>query len=387
MPWYGTGVLASGFGVPVKFQDRMDPAVDLPIVQRVEQIQDLRTPNPDRDGLMPRALHTIRTMRATTDLSIGVTGCQGPLTTALQIIGDFKLQGKTVIESLDIFARVGKFAALDLASDNIEVTDGWLRLGVEAKTSLPCISAIVVEGPAATRKINCGGPAYKDYEADLAVTEKRNRSLPCDDFYADWATTNFGQAEIGKVFAAMDGKVPQVTDGGCPSGKLAPVGTPWSAVAPRFAFVDELESFRPCVRGGGNLDRFDYWLNTFKYCRSLAQLRCALAKPDADALARLYADAYRYLLATVNTPGALAMVVNMENHPGWGPWVAKHAAQPWPKRKSSASSIRSTPAWSTARNSTTRTGWTSCSATACFACAATPARKSSSRTRRSTSPW
>ncbi len=91
MPWYGTGVLASGFGVPVKFQDRMDPAVDLPIIQRVEQIQDLRKPDPVKDGLMPRVLHTIRAMRATTDLPVGVTDCQGPLTTALQIVGYDKM--------------------------------------------------------------------------------------------------------------------------------------------------------------------------------------------------------------------------------------------------------------------------------------------------------
>ena len=38
MPWYGTGVLASGFGVPIIFQDRMDPAVDLPPISRVEQL-------------------------------------------------------------------------------------------------------------------------------------------------------------------------------------------------------------------------------------------------------------------------------------------------------------------------------------------------------------
>ena len=91
MPWYGTGVLASGFGVPVKFQDRMDPAVDLPIDPAVEQIAELRKPDPENDGLMPRVLHTIRTMRAATDLPIGVTDCQGPLTTALQIVGYDKM--------------------------------------------------------------------------------------------------------------------------------------------------------------------------------------------------------------------------------------------------------------------------------------------------------
>jgi len=91
MPWYGTGVLASGFGVPIKFQDYMDPAVDLPPINEVGQLDDLQTPDPERDGLMPRVLSTIRQMREQTDFPVGVTDCQGPLTTALQIIGYDKM--------------------------------------------------------------------------------------------------------------------------------------------------------------------------------------------------------------------------------------------------------------------------------------------------------
>ncbi len=91
MPWYGTGVLASGFGVPIKFQDYMDPAVELPPINELAQLKDLRQPDPEKDGLMPRVLATIRTMRETTDLPVGVTDCQGPLTTALQIIGYDKM--------------------------------------------------------------------------------------------------------------------------------------------------------------------------------------------------------------------------------------------------------------------------------------------------------
>jgi len=87
MPWYGTGVLASGFGVEIKFQEGMDPAVGLPPISDLAQLKDLRTPDPCRDGLMPRVLDTIRTMRRQTDLPVGVTDCQGPLTTALQIVG------------------------------------------------------------------------------------------------------------------------------------------------------------------------------------------------------------------------------------------------------------------------------------------------------------
>ena len=91
MPWYGTGVLASGFGVEIKFQQRMDPAVALPPISELRQLKDLKSPDPERDGLMPRVLNTIRTMRRRTGLPVGVTDCQGPLTTALQIIGYDKM--------------------------------------------------------------------------------------------------------------------------------------------------------------------------------------------------------------------------------------------------------------------------------------------------------
>jgi hypothetical protein len=209
-----------------------------------------------------------------------------------------------------------------------------LRVGFVARQSLPCISAIAVEAHGFARKINCGGPAYQDYLAG-EPRAPRERSLPCDDFYADWAAANFGAeaaAGIAKVFTAIDGNVPLATADGCPVGPLEPDATPWATVAARFAFVDSLETLRPAVRGAGNLDRFDYWLNTFLYYRSLAQVRCALgAKAAPDEITRLWSGTYRYLLASVNTPGALAAVVTMENHPGWGDLVARRAAQPWPK--------------------------------------------------------
>ncbi len=254
--------------------------------------------------------------------------CEPHFKSAGERIFDVRVQGRTVVDQ-PRHLRPGR--PVRRAGLHLRRRRGHRRRADRRTRSpasrCPAFPPSRSKAPASRSKINCGGPAYQDWQADAG----KPRGLPCDDFYADWAQANFGLAEAGKVFAAMDGKVPQVTDGGCPSGKLTPVKTPWSSVAPQFAFVDEFEQLRPRVRGAGNLDRFDYWLNTFKYLRSLAQLRCALAKPDAAELARLCADAYRHLLATVNTPGGLAMVVNMENHPGWGPAIAKHAAQPWPK--------------------------------------------------------
>jgi len=109
------------------------------------------------------------------------------------------------------------------------------------------------------------------------------------------------------------------------------VTKPWGELLPGFAFINELETFRPRITGAGNLDRFDYWLNTFRYLKAIAEVRCVLAKPDPQELTRLYAEAYHALLRSVRTPGGLAMVVNMENNSTWFSSVAKVASQPWPK--------------------------------------------------------
>ena len=45
-----------------------------------------------------------------------------------------------------------------------------------------------------------------------------------------------------------------------------------------------------------------------------------------EAVRDAWTEAYTCLLETVNSPGALAMVVNMEGHPAWGAAVAAHGA-------------------------------------------------------------
>jgi hypothetical protein len=271
-------------------------------------------------------LGTIRLPASNGKHQVTLKFCEPHFKAAGERIFDVRVQGRTVLTNLDIFAKAGQFAALDFSFDNIAVTNGALSVELVARKSLPCISAVAIESVVFTNRMNCGGPAYQDWQADIG----KPRSLPCGDFYADWAKANFGLAEAGKVFAAMDGNVPRSLSGGCPTGSLTPVTSPWTSIAPQFAFVDEFEKLRPRIHGPGDLDRYDYWLNTFKYLRSLAHLRCTLAKPDSAELARLWGETYRFLLATVNTPGGLAMVVNMENHPGWSATIAKYSMQPWP---------------------------------------------------------
>jgi hypothetical protein len=41
----------------------------------------------------------------------------------------------------------------------------------------------------------------------------------------------------------------------------------WKDVEPEFQFVEEYEDFRSKVKGKGNFERFDYWLNSFKHLK------------------------------------------------------------------------------------------------------------------------
>ncbi|MEI6673729.1 MAG: hypothetical protein WCO57_00985 [Verrucomicrobiota bacterium] len=165
-------------------------------------------------------------------------------------------------------------------------------------------------------------------------TDANTRCMACDDFYADWAGANFGAAagaDIARVFAAVDGRLPLSVADGCPTGTLKPDPTPWATVAATYACVTTLEQLRPQVQGAGSLERFDWWLNTFRYHRGLHQLRCALAQPQADEVARLWREIYHLLLATVNSPGGLAAVVNLEQHAEFGPKVVPLLARPLPQ--------------------------------------------------------
>jgi len=41
-------------------------------------------------------------------------------------------------------------------------------------------------------------------------------------------------------------------------------------VKQEFVYVDQFETLRRGVRGAGNLDRFDFWLDRFRYTRATA---------------------------------------------------------------------------------------------------------------------
>ena len=164
-----------------------------------------------------------------------------------------------------------------------------------------------------------------------------------DDFYLDWAASQFGPnvaADVARIFDRIDGKLPEVAGWVGGPGGFGPDGRPWDAISKDFVFVDELAAIRPRVKGTSNTDRFDYWLSTFNYMRSIARVRWlgaeferamqkVEAEKDADAKKRLaqelalparrelvrgVAQVYRYLLAAVSTTGEMGTIANWEQH-------------------------------------------------------------------------
>ena len=87
MPFMGTGVLCSAFGSKVEFIDKMDPAQTGFIIDSVEDLDRLRMPEAGKDGLMPHVLQFIRYFKENSSIPVGITDCQGPLTTDLQLCG------------------------------------------------------------------------------------------------------------------------------------------------------------------------------------------------------------------------------------------------------------------------------------------------------------
>jgi len=192
-------------------------------------------------------------------------------------------------------------------------------------------------------------PSLKPYETGI-----KSRDLTADDFYKGWAQTSFGSEasdEIADIFSSHDGgeynpKVRYKTNLPRPStwvggpGGINPDERPWDEVIKEYLFVDKLEDLRSQIQGPGNLERFDYWLNQFKYLREMGHLNCIWAQfnkvmeeinentnPESQRImARDYAlplrieivdiltDVQNYLIASTTTFGGLGNITNWQQH-------------------------------------------------------------------------
>ena len=270
--------------------------------------------------------------------------CEPHYAAAGQRVFSVAIQGRKVIDQLDIFAKVGQNRALDYVFNDLAITNGWLDIAFLPVVEFPSVAGIVAESGGRTTKINCGGPAYKDFAADLVSSPSPENTFPSTtDFYADWATHEFGVRTglaAAAIFARIDGHLPRPADWVDGPGGIRPDNRPWSTVSKDYGFVAEFESLAPNVTGAGSRARFNYWCDTFRYMRAMARVNCvwslvkaamdkAKAEPNAPTRARAaaetvlplrreliqdVAEVYQHLLALVSNAGELGTVANWEQH-------------------------------------------------------------------------
>jgi hypothetical protein len=89
MPWFGTSVLASAFGCTVKIPQTPEEEfsiTDTP-VKCISDVLKLKMPDHNKDGLMPRVLELIDFVVKNSDLPVGLTDMNSPLSTVCQMCG------------------------------------------------------------------------------------------------------------------------------------------------------------------------------------------------------------------------------------------------------------------------------------------------------------
>ncbi len=188
-------------------------------------------------------------------------------------------------------------------------------------------------------------------------SDMNSRHLPVNDFYEDWAIHQFGPEKgklIGELFASLDGGPEYIPDNNKPyeanlfrtshwdggPGAIVIIQKPWSEISEKFSFIDKMEDFRKDISGEGNQERFDYWLNTFRFARETARLGCLLGEienmiqlindskgiSNADSIVRnhllplriqatkTYNQMMKYILMTVTNSSELGTIANIEQH-------------------------------------------------------------------------
>ena len=180
-----------------------------------------------------------------------------------------------------------------------------------------------------------------------------NLDFPVVDFYRDWAKHTFGgdsSDAMAAIFSRLDGGpvfapnagyrtwLPRPADWMDGPGGIKPDTLGWERRRDDFLFVDTLETLRRTILSAGARERFDYWLNVFRYLRTVGRFSCtggdiqrlsdSVEKEPADNRApywnRLVSlrkeqigeleEVFTALLGTVSTKGELGTVANWQQH-------------------------------------------------------------------------
>lgn len=274
-----------------------------------------------------------------------VLSSEDPAILRLIVYGHTEANGRSRVVDVSAWERRNEPCVVTMPS--VHVRNEELGILLQPIKGEACLCGIEIRGQttageAYQRFINCGGEAIDGFETDLPAVPRCERHLPVFDFYLDWAQARFGSEageDIARLFASMDGQLPRpvVWETG-PGSTLVPDRSPWEWVSQGYAFVESFEALRDSIRGPGNLERYDYWLNQFRYLRCAARIGCEwgvyeeaedltnaadnirvkrelarqLLLPIRMRLIGLLGEWNRLLLATVSTPGELGTVANVQ---------------------------------------------------------------------------
>jgi hypothetical protein len=167
-----------------------------------------------------------------------------------------------------------------------------------------------------------------------------NFNLTSEEFWKTWSMEEFGVFDPSDIFMKIESfNLPRpVTWSGGPGG-FQPNAQQCSW-GQKYAFVDELNDLRSKIKGLGNLDRFDYWLNSFRYMKAISLTECAwaeyntaiqtvsketnvkerqtmaeqIALPLRIQLVENATEMMTYLLQTITSTGELGTVMNVLSH-------------------------------------------------------------------------
>jgi len=197
--------------------------------------------------------------------------------------------------------------------------------------------------------------AWDQESWDDMAQRKNKRDLPVDDFYQDWASSQFGRNvgnPLAKIFSSLDGgplfdsesqsdrasNILRTSTWINGPGGIIKYKEGWDKIKDNFDFISEIEPYRNDITGAGNIERFDYWVNTFRFAEATAKFGSTLNNLDYIVLSyalifpeeneQLMQDILKFriqasreyermmdlLLQTVNTPGALGTISNLEQH-------------------------------------------------------------------------
>lgn len=180
-----------------------------------------------------------------------------------------------------------------------------------------------------SRKINCGGEAWKDYEADLPLHKENGRYAPVRDFYERFSAIEFGDragSEAARILTEMDGHLPRPSRWEDGPGNIYQNDIPWEEMQSQYKFTEQFEQLGKYISGEGEKERFDYWNHTFQAMKKTAELGCLWGSFEKqykvgaqDAALDVYRNIVRtievldfHLLMALQTYGDMGVLANIQ---------------------------------------------------------------------------